>query len=218
MPSHSSDRESQDSGGLPTEETLDTSEPRTRRWATVPNFLSLFRWLGSPFLILLGVLDEPRGFVIAYIVLSLSDWIDGKIAVGWNQRTTLGARLDSWADATLYACLLIGGSFLWVETVAQEWPWIGLAVGSYALASLVGLAKFRRWPSYHTRSAKMAWGFVLLGIACVAWSGPLWPLRLAMVAVTIANSESLWITWHSKRWHNDVIGFWAIPDDEADEA
>lgn len=187
-------------------------ERRYRRWATIPNFLSLFRWLGSPLLIVMGVVSEPRGFVIAYLVLSLSDWIDGKIAVGWNQRSRLGARLDSWADATLYGCLLIGACLLWWQTILTHWPWIALAIGSYAIATAAGLLKFRRWPSYHTRSAKLSWGFVLIAVACVAWNGPAWPLWIAMLSVTIANLESLYITSQLAQWHNDVIGFWKVRD------
>ena len=187
-------------------------ERRYRRWATIPNFLSLFRWLGSPLLIVMGVVSEPRGFVIAYLVLSLSDWIDGKIAVGWNQRSRLGARLDSWADATLYGCLLIGACLLWWQTILAQWPWIALAVGSYAIATAAGLMKFRRWPSYHTRSAKLSWGFVLIAVTCVAWNGPAWPLWIAMLSVTIANLESLYITSQLTQWHNDVIGFWKVSE------
>lgn len=198
--------------------TADSSDeaPRSGRWATIPNFLSLFRWLGSPLLIVMGVVGEPRGFVIAYLVLSLSDWIDGKIAVGWNQRSRLGARLDSWADATLYGCLLIGACLLWWETLVEQWPWIALAVGSYAIATTAGFVKFGRWPSYHTRSAKLSWGFVLIAVACVAWSGPMWPLIIAMLSVTLANLESLWITTQLKHWHNDVIGFWVVKHLEAE--
>lgn len=196
--------------------SLSDQQRQLKRRATIPNALSLFRWIGSPMLIAMGWLEEPRGFVIAFLVLSLSDWIDGKIAVHWNQRSTLGARLDSFADATLYGSLLIGGLLLWHKVLLAEWPWLTLAVGSYAIATLAGFMKFGRWPSYHTRSAKLSWGFVLAGVAGIAWDWSAWPLRIAMLSVTIANLESLWITSHSRKWRNDVIGFW-VPEEEPPE-
>ncbi len=192
-----------------------TGRDPSRRWATIPNALSLFRWLGSPLLIAIGAVGEARGFVLAYLVLALSDWIDGKIAVGWNQRSRLGARLDSFADATLYASLLIGGLLLWHDVLTDEWPWLVMAVGSYAVATAAGLIRFGRWPSYHTRSAKLSWGFMMAGVAGIAWAWSPWPLRIGLVSVTLANVESLVITLRSSRWRNDVIGFW-VPEGPAE--
>ena len=195
--------------------TTRTPRDPSRRWATIPNALSLFRWLGSPLLIAIGAVGEARGFVLAYLVLALSDWIDGKIAVGWNQRSRLGARLDSFADATLYASLLIGGLLLWHDVLTDEWPWLVMAVGSYAVATVAGLIRFGRWPSYHTRSAKLSWGFMMAGVAGIAWAWSPWPLRIGLVSVTLANVESLVITLRSSRWRNDVIGFW-VPETPPD--
>ena len=191
-----------------------SDEPsRSDRIFTIPNVLSLFRWIGSPALLIFAALGEGRGFVIWYLVLSISDWIDGKIAVGWNQRSILGARLDTFADATLYGSLILGGIWLWQDRMLQEWPWLTTMLVAYAIATFAGLAKFGRWPSYHTRTAKLSWGFAIAGVAGIAWDLSPWPLRIATLVVTLGNLESLYITYRSRRWLNDVIGFWAIPQD-----
>lgn len=191
-----------------------SDEPlRSARIFTIPNVLSLFRWIGSPALLIFAALGEGRGFVIWYLVLSISDWIDGKIAVGWNQRSILGARLDTFADATLYGSLILGGIWLWRDRMLQEWPWLTTMMVAYAIATLAGLVKFGRWPSYHTRTAKLSWGFAIAGVAGIAWDLSPWPLRIATLVVTLGNLESLYITYRSRRWLNDVIGFWAIPQD-----
>ena len=184
---------------------------RDRVW-TIPNALSLFRWVGSPGLILCGYWQSPTAFIVWYLVLALSDWLDGKIAVRYHQQSTLGARLDSFADATLYACALIGGILVWHEELLAQWIWVALACGSYGVATIAGFVKFGRWPSYHTRTAKASWLFVMVAIAGLAWGEPVWTLRIAMLAVLLANVESIAITSLLREWHSDVISVFIIRD------
>jgi CDP-diacylglycerol--glycerol-3-phosphate 3-phosphatidyltransferase len=188
--------------------------PVRQRWWTVPNVLTVFRWVGSLLLIYLGWNEQPLAFAIWYLVLAVTDFVDGRIAVYFHQRTELGARLDSVADATLYLSVVIGGMLLWHDALLGWWPWIALACGSYGVATLYGLAKFGRWPSYHTWTAKGSWPFVMAAIVCLAWNLPLWPLALGMVAVTLANLESIAITHLLKRWRNDVPSVFKIKNVE----
>ena len=47
--------------------------------------------------------ERPRVFLWLFLFLSATDWIDGKLAILLDQRSVLGALLDTWADAALYA-------------------------------------------------------------------------------------------------------------------
>lgn len=174
----------------------DAGDPRTRRWATVPNILCVIRLLVSPLLILLALADQAQAFVLLFVALSVTDWIDGKIA-GWftGQRSHVGPRLDSAADAVMYASLTLGAILMRWDLIHQEIVWLTVAVASYAAAVVVGLVRLRVWPSYHTRLAKTSW--LLIAVAVIAalleWSP--WPLRVALVAVTLTNLETLAISF-----------------------
>ena len=180
------------------------------RWWNVPNALSLIRWIGSPSLIYLGWMQLPQAFIVGYVLLALTDWFDGKIAVRYHLQTSLGARLDSLADATLYVCVLLGGLALWHAPLLEHWLWLVTAIGSYVVATVVGFLKFRQWPSYHTRTAKASWLFVMVAIGCLAWELPSWPLKLAAASVTLANLESIAISFRLREWQTDVISVLAI--------
>ena len=175
------------------------------RIVTIPNLICLFRLVGSGGLFLLAMAGWRYYFVVFFLLLSLSDWIDGKLARWLNQRSDLGARLDSWADAAMYAGLLGGAWFLSRHVLQQEAVWLAIGLGSYALTSGFGIWKFRRVPSYHTYGAKITqWIALTAGIFLILeWST--WPLRIAAIAVAITNLEATAISLVLKEWRADVL-------------
>lgn len=184
------------------------SGPAGKRIVTLPNVICFVRLTVSPLLIVLAAADRPQAFLVLYLLLAFSDWIDGKLAVRLNQRSTFGARLDTVADVTLYACLLIGSAILAGALVRQESLWVGTAVGSYAISVVAGWTKFGRFPAYHTRGAKTAWLLILISAWLVFTGRSVWMLRVAMLFVTLVNIESLLITFVLTEWRADVPSLW----------
>jgi len=186
-----------------------SAEPRDPKYKdaifTVPNLICFGRVLGSIVLIAIAYAGWPYWFVGLYAVLSLSDWVDGKLARWLKQRSDFGARLDSFADSVLYAALLVGVVILRWDVVQHEVTWLLVAVASYALTTGVGLWKFGRMPSYHTFGAKKSqWIALFAGITLVL-TGWVWPLRLCAVAVTLTNLEATAITMVLKTWEADIL-------------
>ena len=126
--------------------------------------------------------------------LLMTDWVDGKLAIMLKQQTKFGARFDTVADVSLYTALLFGLFWLKGEELASQWPWMGVAMFSYALSVIAALIKFGRFPSYHTRAAKTCWFLVSVAsiVLFAGWST--WPIRLAAIAVTATNLEAVAIT------------------------
>jgi len=186
------------------------AEVRTTRVVTIPNIICLIRLLGSMVLIVLAVNGRGEIFLWLFVALAMSDWVDGKLAILLNQRSVLGARLDSWADAALYIALLIGVILLKGEILRSELSWILPAVISYGLSTLAGFWRYHRWPSYHTRAAKTSWLLILVGAVCLFGDWSLWPLRLALAAVTLTNLEAILITCFSPYWESDVGSIFQI--------
>ena len=177
---------------------------RTDRIVTVPNVLCAIRLLGSVVLAALAVAGRSEVFLWFFVALAFTDWLDGKLAILLGQKSVLGARLDSWADAALYAALLFGVLWLHGLIIRAELGWILPGVASYGISTMAGFWKFRRWPSYHTRAAKISWFLVAVAVVCLFEGWAVWPLRVAAAAVILTNLEALLITILSKSWRADV--------------
>lgn len=162
---------------------------------TIPNVLSAGRLVGSPVLVATAAAGWADVSLGLFLLLWLSDWLDGKLAVRLKQQTAFGARLDSAADAAFYAATAAAVALLAWDVVRAEAAWIGSAVGSYLVSVGAGVVRFRRVPSYHTRMAKTSW--LLTGAAAVAAlaGGPAWPVRVAAAAVALTNLEATAITF-----------------------
>ena len=68
---------------------------------TIPNVLCIARFSGSFGLLPIAAAGLAGWFVGVYLVLILSDLIDGPIARSLRQRSNIGAHLDSIADVAL---------------------------------------------------------------------------------------------------------------------
>jgi CDP-diacylglycerol--glycerol-3-phosphate 3-phosphatidyltransferase len=175
-----------------------------RRLLTVPNVLSGIRLVGAPWLVVLAIYNQPTAFVLLALILLLDDWIDGKLAILLDQRTEVGAILDSVADALTYAAILFGFAWLKWNLIADELIWLGVALGSYAATVLWAVFRFRRYPSYHTRAAKTCWLLATVAVVAVVMFDQVWPLRVAIVGVTLANLETLAITTVLREYRSNV--------------
>jgi len=189
------------------QQTGDTAEVQpyiSNRLLTIPNLLCVLRLLGSFVLIPIAWRNQNEVFLWLFLFLAMTDWLDGKLAILLNQRSVFGARLDSWADAALYAALLFGLVTMYGETLKQELVWIIAALATYLISTTAGFWKYRRWPSYHTRAAKTAWLLTATGVISLFIDWSIWPLRIAGGAVIITNLEAILITIISPTWRVDV--------------
>ena len=191
-------------------------EPRDPKYknsiVTIPNLICFARVAGSIVLVALAYFNLPYWFVGLFASLSLSDWIDGRLARWLKQRSDFGARLDSFADSVLYAALLIGSVLLCWDVLRHEMLWIALGIGSYFLTTAVGFIKFGRIPSYHTYAAKKTqWLVLFAGVGMIlALPGAVWLLRLTMIALTLTNIEATLISVVLSEWKADVLSLFHV--------
>lgn len=178
------------------------------RALTVPNIVTIGRMGASIALIWIAHAGLAWWFIGLFILLALTDWVDGKLAMLLDQRSELGARLDSIGDFVLYACLMIGAAMLDPEFVRANAVLIGVMIGSYALPLVVTLVRFRRLPAFHTRAAKTCWLLVSIGAVVLLAGGPDWPAQLVLVAVTLTNLEAAAIALVLRQWRADVTSIW----------
>jgi CDP-diacylglycerol--glycerol-3-phosphate 3-phosphatidyltransferase len=162
-------------------------------------------------LIIIALWDFRFTFLGCYVVLAITDLIDGPLARRSNQSTYAGALLDSIADITLGICLLVGIVILTPSIVLAEWPILLAAFVSYGLVLGITLFRFGRFPAFHTLTSKIA--HLLVAVAGVATllidAG--WPLRVAAAMVLIANLENALIALRLKDWQGDVRSIFTLP-------
>lgn len=170
----------------------------------LPNALCLLRLAGSFGLPVLGANGHPGAFVALFVALVLTDLVDGQLATRLNQRTELGARLDSLADVVLYLCLGTGAILMRPGLMRAEMPLIIAAGSTYALSLATSLARFRSLPSYHTLGAKACWFLTGIGTLLALMDISPWPLRIALIAVVLANLEAVAISLVLTRPRSDI--------------
>lgn len=180
------------------------SDSKQARLLTVPNVLTGIRAIGAVALLIPALTNRPQLFAVGFIVLAVTDWVDGKLARHLHQRSDWGARLDSLADAILFSMLLFGWCVLKTDFLIAEWLWIAAFLASYVLTMSAAFWKYGRMPAYHTWAAKTSWYIVLVAVAATFFGWSPWPFRIAMLAVTLTNIEATCITWTLPEWHTDV--------------
>ncbi|MBG6180662.1 CDP-alcohol phosphatidyltransferase family protein [Arthrobacter sp. CAN_A1] len=85
---------------------------------TLPNIITVIRFLGVPLFVYLIVNNEDALAVITLVVLGSTDWVDGYIARRFNQVSSVGKWLDPIADRT--ALIVIAVVFV-VDGIAPAW-------------------------------------------------------------------------------------------------
>ncbi len=85
---------------------------------TLPNAITLVRFLGVPLFVWFIVTDQYGPAVLTLVILGSTDWIDGYIARRFNQSSSVGQWLDPVADRT--ALIVVAVTFV-VDGVAPAW-------------------------------------------------------------------------------------------------
>jgi len=126
---------------------------------TIPNILSIGRLVLIPAMLIPSFLigDETlarKVFLIMFILIGVTDKLDGTLARYLNQTSSLGAKLDTMADMVFYPFIALW-LYRFESTVVGEW-WllVYILLGLFFLKMLLGKVKFGEIPSFHTIGGK----------------------------------------------------------------
>lgn len=129
---------------------------------TIPNILSLYRLGVFPVIVWFIIRHEENLYAWMLCISLVTDILDGLLARLLNQRTAIGARLDSLADNGTFIAAFWG---LFVFKYSQFEPvlgyWIAF-VAAFVCTELLCLIRFGSFPSFHLYSWKI--GGYILGI------------------------------------------------------
>jgi CDP-diacylglycerol--glycerol-3-phosphate 3-phosphatidyltransferase len=172
--------------------------------ANIPNLLSALRIACVPVLLLLGWNGEKGTFLALFGLGLLSDVLDGAIARRFNVASDFGARLDQWGDFALWASLPVAAWLLWPEIIVREAPYAIFAVICMVVPTMVGYAKYRAVPGYHTWSVKLGAILMGIGVALLLIFDVAWPFRAAALFQAVCAIDELGITFLSPECRHDV--------------
>jgi phosphatidylglycerophosphate synthase len=174
--------------------------------ADIPWLLVGLRVAIAPML-LLDALDRQTSpwFLIGYFLAILSDIFDGILARRWQVSTPSLRQADSWADIWLFLCLALCTWLVYPQVIMAFQIPLSIALAAQFTLFTISLIKFRKFPSFHTYTAK-AWGLMLL-VATIALFGfsyinTLW---LAIGACLLNTLEEIIMTLILPKWQCDIL-------------
>lgn len=108
---------------------------------TIPNLITLARFLLVPAVIFALLTEEVDWAFAGFVVAAISDGLDGFIARQFDQRSELGAYIDPIADKLLLVSVFVVLGYmqhlpLWLVIAAVSRD--GLIVGGVVLATIMG--------------------------------------------------------------------------------
>jgi phosphatidylglycerophosphate synthase len=158
-------------------------------------------------LLLWDALDRQTSpwFLWGYSIAILADIFDGILARRWHVSTPQLRQADSWADIWLFLCLALSTWLVYPQVLMALRLPLWIAVAGQGTLFALSLLKFRKFPSFHTYTAK-AWGLMLL-VATIGLFGfgngqLLW---LAIAGCWINTLEEIVMTLLLPTWQCDIL-------------
>lgn len=128
---------------------------------TVPNVLTVLRFMGVPVFIWLVLAQKQYGFaVLVLAVMAGTDWVDGYVARRFDQASKLGRIMDPIADRLA----LIAVAVTLVIAGVVHWLYLAALVVPDAVLLVLTLSYFHGHPDLPvSRVGKIRTGLLLLG-------------------------------------------------------
>jgi phosphatidylglycerophosphate synthase len=175
----------------------------------LPNLLSGLRLALVPALLALAWSGHPTAFLCLFALALSTDVLDGYLARRWHASSELGAKLDSWGDLATYAVFPLCAWWLFREKLMAQLGFVLAALGAFTAPTLVGLAKFRRLTSYHTRAARAV--SIVMGAGLLLFLGfdAPWLFQAAVLLLLVEAIEEIAITAVLPQWRANVPSIFA---------
>lgn len=128
---------------------------------TVPNLLTVLRFMGVPLFIWLVLAEKEYGFaVLVLAVMAGTDWVDGYVARRFDQASKLGRVMDPLADRLA----MIAVAVTLVIAGVVHWLYLAALVVPDAVLLVLTLFYFHGHPDLPvSRIGKIRTGLLLLG-------------------------------------------------------
>jgi CDP-diacylglycerol--glycerol-3-phosphate 3-phosphatidyltransferase len=193
--------------------TKEKTETKEKFW-NIPNVLSLYRLCSFPLLVYFIITQSENLFIGFLIANLITDILDGLIARTFNMQTTIGAKLDSYADVGSFVLAVWGiRVFRWEGFAQNPWPFL-IFISLYVLSMIYIFLKYRGIAGFHMYSFKIL-GYVqgvFLGITFLFEFYKGFYL-FAMIAGIIVCLEEIAVTFVLPKPRQNVKGlYWVLKE------
>ncbi len=137
----------------------DNSNTTLNQLKTIPNLLSLSRLVLMPAMLIPSfyVNDDHQArmvFLGMFILIGVTDKLDGTIARYLNQTSHLGAKLDTMADMVFYPLIALWLYRFSPQVVEGWWYLVYVLMALFFIKMVLGKQKFGEIPVFHTIGGK----------------------------------------------------------------
>lgn len=185
----------------------------------VVNWITLFRIVAFPLLMVLIMLRAWPFFKWLLLVSFFTDAIDGYLARRYHATSILGSKLDSIGDDLTVLAAVTGLVVARTDFVLEQWFPVAVLVGLYLVQTGMALYRYGKISTFHTYLAKtaavVAAMFLLSGFFL---EDIIYPLFYAAVIVTaIELVEEIILVAILKDYRSNVRGlYWVLRKDKRD--
>jgi cardiolipin synthase len=173
----------------------------------LPNAISAFRLLSAPVLLGMAVMQMHQAFAGLLVPALASDALDGWLARKLHCESRFGALLDSVADVSLMAVIIVSIWFLHPGVYRQHWPIFAAVVTVWTIAHLLALLRYGRPASFHTRMLQAGiLLFALFAVVLFTYDFVAWMLYLAGIVSLLGAAEHLVLLALLPDWTPDIRG------------
>ena len=137
----------------------DNSNTTLNQLKTIPNLLSLSRLVLMPAMLIPSfyVNEDYQArmiFLGMFILIGVTDKLDGTIARYLNQTSHLGAKLDTMADMVFYPLIALWLYRFSPQVVEGWWYLVYVLMALFFIKMVLGKQKFGEIPVFHTIGGK----------------------------------------------------------------
>lgn len=152
---------------------------------TIPNILSISRLVLIPALLIPCFLisDESLArmtFLAMFMIIGVTDKLDGTLARYLNQTTALGAKLDTIADMVFYPLIALWLNRFASQVVGEWWSLVYILLALFFIKMIIGKIKFGYVPAFHTIGGKTfaasLYFFMITAVLYPETAGTLFPV------------------------------------------
>ena len=170
---------------------------------TIPNMLSVSRLILIPAMAIpcFFLNDESQArfiFLVMFILIGVTDKLDGTLARYLNQTSHLGAKLDTMADMVFYPLITV-----WLYRFAHQvvdgwWNLVYLLIGLFFTKMVLGKIKFGEIPVFHTIGGKTfaasLFFFMIIAILYPGTAAQIFPILCVIGYVNQLEEMYIFIT------------------------
>lgn len=184
----------------------------SKRKLSVPDWLSVYRILSAPLLIVFILFNERMFFGIFLLISFLTDALDGFIARRMKIETQRGAQLDSIGDAVTFLVALVGVFKFEFDFIKEHIILIVLAFGLYVFQLFIAYWRYGMPSSFHTYLAKIAAVFQAIFMVWLFLVRiELWLFYITIILGIIETIEEIILIILFPKWKANVRGLlWVL--------